>query len=403
MLGPTMLTSARDSGGPTARTLWRWGLAVLALHVVLLMSMAGSSVWLWDGPQTLRVGPVQTRWLVPQPVAQPASLASPPKPSTPQPRLATEPKPAEAAPQPLAEAGLAPEGASQGAETLAKPVSQAETPVPEASATSAAPSPASEQAPNETVAQATQAPAPAIAPANAGTAEATLSWPQLGLAALPASALLHYRLSGQERGISYQATGELRWQHSPVAYAMSLSVRALLVGSRHWRSRGEITALGLAPVRFSDSWRSERATHFDRAQNQIVFSSNAPSAPLQPGAQDQISLYPQLAALMAQEGARLQPGARLQVQTATVRDALPWLLTLEKQEPLQVEGHTVLATKWVCQPRNRFDAQVEFWVAAAHDWLPVRIRITQVSGSFIDLLLTSREALPELPVGANPV
>jgi hypothetical protein len=61
-----------------------------------------------------------------------------------------------------------------------------------------------------------------------------------------------------------------------------------------------------------------------------------------------------------------------------------------------------LATKWVCQPRNRFDAQVEFWVAAAHDWLPVRIRITQVSGSFIDLLLTSREALPELPVGANP-
>jgi hypothetical protein len=114
-----MLTSARDSGGPTARTLWRWGLAVLALHVVVLMSMAGSSVWLWDGPQTLRVGPVQTRWLVPQPVPQPASLASPPKPSTPQPRLATEPKPAEAAPQPLAEAGLSPEGASQGAETLA--------------------------------------------------------------------------------------------------------------------------------------------------------------------------------------------------------------------------------------------------------------------------------------------
>jgi hypothetical protein len=85
-----------------------------------------------------------------------------------------------------------------------------------------------------------------------------------------------------------------------------------------------------------------------------------------------------------------------------VRDALPWLLTFEKQEPLQLDGHTMLTTKWVCQPRNRFDAQVEFWVAAANDWLPVRIRITQVSGNFIDLELTTREALPALPTVANP-
>jgi hypothetical protein len=105
---------------------------------------------------------------------------------------------------------------------------------------------------------------------------------------------------------------------------------------------------------------------------------------------------------MAQEGARLQPGTRLQVQTATVRDALPWLLTLEQEELLQVDGQPLMATKWVCMPRNRFDAKVEFWVAAAHQWLPVRIRITQVSGSFIDLLLTASEALPEMPVSPTP-
>jgi hypothetical protein len=51
----------------------------------------------------------------------------------------------------------------------------------------------------------------------------------------------------------------------------------------------------------------------------------------------------------------------------------------------------------VCQPRNLFDAQVEFWVSAAHDWLPARIRITQASGSYIDLQLTGREALADLP------
>ena len=239
---------------------------------------------------------------------------------------------------------------------------------------------------------------PVVVPATpTGLAEATMSLPPLGVAALPASALLSYRLSGQEKGIPYQATGELRWQRNAGAYAMGLSVRAFLLGTRLWRSQGLITAQGLAPARFSDSWRSERATHFDGEQNRIVFSSNAPSAPLQPGAQDQISLYPQMAALMAQEGGRLQPGARLQVQTATVRDALPWLLTLEQEETLQVDGQNLRATKWVCQPRNRFDAKVEFWVAAQHDWLPVRIRITQVSGSFIDLLLTGRVGLPDLP------
>jgi len=252
------------------------------------------------------------------------------------------------------------------------------------------------------LAQASPTPPPPAAPATDGLAEATLAMPQLDLAALPASALLSYRLSGQEKGMSYQASGELRWQRNAGAYAMALSVRAFLLGARHWRSQGLITAQGLAPVRFSDSWRSERASHFDRTQNRIVFSSNAPVAPLQAGAQDQISLYAQVAALMAQEGGRLTPGARLQVQTATVRDALPWLLTLEHTETLQLDGQPLLATKWVCLPRNRFDAKVEFWVAAAHDWLPVRIRITQVSGSFIDLMLTAREALPELPLSPTP-
>jgi hypothetical protein len=231
-------------------------------------------------------------------------------------------------------------------------------------------------------------------------ANATMALPEMALGSLPPSALLSYRLSGQEKGINYQASGELRWQRNDSAYAMSLSVKAFLLGSRHWRSVGQINSTGLAPTRFSDSWRSERAAHFDRPNQRIVFSSNAPSAPLQPGAQDQVSLYVQLAAAMAQSGQQMPPGTRLQIQTATVRDALPWLLTLEKLETLQVDGQSLQTVKWVCQPRNRFDATVEFWVSAKHAWMPVRIRITQVSGSFIDLVLRSQEALPPLPASA---
>jgi hypothetical protein len=229
-------------------------------------------------------------------------------------------------------------------------------------------------------------------------ANATMALPEMALGSLPSPALLSYRLSGQEKGINYQASGELRWQHNDRAYAMSLTVKAFLLGSRHWRSVGQINATGLAPTRFSDSWRSERAAHFDRPNQRIVFSSNAPIVALQPGAQDQVSLYVQLAAAMAGSGQLMTPGTRLQIQTATVRDALPWLLTLEKLETLQIDGQSLQAVKWVCQPRNRFDAQVEFWVSAAHDWLPARIRITQVSGNFIDLQLTGRQVLSALPL-----
>lgn len=233
-------------------------------------------------------------------------------------------------------------------------------------------------------------------------ASATMSLPDMALASLPPSALLSYKLTGQEKGLNYHASGALSWQRNDRAYAVSLSVKALLLGSRHWRSVGQINATGLAPSRFSDSWRSERAAHFDRPNQRIVFSSNAPSVPLQAGAQDQVSLYVQLASVMAQSGQRIQAGARLQIQTATVRDALPWLLTLEKMETLTLGGQSLETVKWVCQPRNRFDAQVEFWVSAAHDWLPARIRITQTSGSFIDLQLTGHQALGDLAKAPPP-
>ncbi len=200
--------------------------------------------------------------------------------------------------------------------------------------------------------------------------------------------------------MTYYAHGELRWQHNAAAYALSLSVKAFLVGSRHWRSQGEITGAGLAPTRFSDSWRNERAAHFDRTNSRVVFSNNAPVAALGPGAQDQISLYVQLAAAMAGDPQRFEPGTRLQVQTVTLKDALPWLLTMEAAETLTVDGQALPTSKWVCQPRNRFDAKVEFWVSARHAWMPVRIRITQVNGNFIDLVLSGQESLPPLPAVA---
>lgn len=452
-LHPKPTPAAQQSGRPSTSSLLRWGTVMLVLHLVVLLSLTGTLDWQLSNPQTLRTGPMQTRAIASSAAASTASelksapaartriaLVEKPKPApTPRPNTSpnrappktaaadkarppaaspepqenpvseqdqatqthTEPsaeKPLDAAIGPLTSGTFVAKGPVTASRPSAETPESPALPMPSLPLTdnASAPTPALANEPRQP-----QTPAPLDAkPAPAAPeriASATLALPELALASLPPSALLSYSLSGQEKGIQYQASGELRWQRNNSAYALSLTIKAFLLGSRHWRSVGQINTTGLAPTRFSDSWRSERAAHFDHPNQRIVFSSNAPSAPLQPGAQDQVSLYVQLAAAMAQSGQQMPPGTRLQIQTATVRDALPWLLTLEKLETIQIDGQNLQAVKWVCQPRNRFDAQVEFWVSAAHDWLPARIRITQVSGSFIDLQLTGREALADLP------
>ena len=389
---------------PSRRTLGWLAVTVLALHLALLLSLTGAMDWRLQTAEAIRVAPLQTRWIPPLPnQAAPVTKFAPAAPRT---RVATvaQAKPAAELATPVSgqaeEAVAAPEQPNAEKSVLTPDNSPAQ-----AALTSNPPAtePTSEPTSEPTAASAV---APSAAPDAASNAAPTpptaanASLPPIPVGALPPPVLLSYRMTGQEKGLNYHASGELRWQHNEAAYALSLSVKAFLVGTRHWRSQGDITSAGLAPTRFSDSWRNERAAHFDRAQNRVVFSSNAPVAALEPGAQDQISLYVQLAAAMAGDPQRFQPGARLQVQTATTRDALPWLLTLGPPETLLLDGQAVPTAKWVCQPRNRFDAKVEFWVSAQNAWMPVRIRISQVSGSFIDLLLIGKEPLPPLPATA---
>lgn len=367
--------------GPSRQALTALVLAVLGLHLALL--------WSLESPLTLRLSgeqasptPLQVRVLAPPPAAAVAPAARVQRPARPaHPPASLETRAPTRAPDPTETAPVDPPAA---------PTTPPATP-PAASVT---PPPAVADAANVQAAVA-QASAPEALSAPLNTA-----WPLVPLGALPPSMALSYRMTGMDKGLTYYASGELRWQHNDRAYDLTLSVRAFLVGSRRWRSQGAIEATGLAPQRFADSWRNERAAHFDRSGQRIVFSSNSTPAVLEVGAQDQISLYVQLAAAMAGEPERFVPGTRLQLQTVTTRDALPWFLVLQGQEELELEGERRPVYKWVCQPHNRYEAKVEFWVSAAQSWMPVRIRITQTSGSYIDLLWRGTEPLPPLPTAA---
>lgn len=386
--------------GPSRRALTALVLAVLGLHLLLLFTL--------ESPLTLQLSagpaaPMRVRVLAP-PEPSPAAPAARPALRAPAPASErASPGALVMAPSEKTAVVAAPAAAEPAASSTEVPGAVPSDVLGEVRG-GAQDAGASAQKPAASAASGTLA-AAQPATSEASSAAPSTAWPLVPLGALPPSMALSYRLFGMDKGLNYFASGELRWQHNDRAYDLTLSVRAFLIGSRRWRSQGQIEATGLAPQRYADSWRNERAAHFDRSGQRVVFSSNSTPAVLEPGAQDQISLYVQLAAAMAGEPERFVPGTRLQVQTVTTRDALPWSLVLQGQEELELEGERRPVYKWVCQPHNRYEARVEIWVSAAQAWMPVRIRITQNSGSFIDLLWRGTEPLPPLPtaaVGSDP-
>jgi len=391
-----MLFKADGMSFPSRTKIGALTILVLVLHLGFLLS-ATESLWHIDATST-KLGALQTRVISASTHASPPSAT--PGPEVPKPSVAKPPLPKAAPPMPKAPSS----GASLSAVATAM--------LPEPTRSEAAASPALPVLPASTALgvqnEPVSTPAPAELPLPAPTAELSAPPPNtppqdkaLNAKAsdVPESIKINYRLTGQERGLVYHALGSLQWQVMPPdsaqrRYEAELRVSAFLIGSRVWKSVGVLTEQGLAPRRHSDSWRGERAAHFDSEQNKISFSANVPSVEMQAGAQDQVSLFIQMASAVASQTFKV--GSVMNVQTATTRDAVNWSLTFTAEEAIDVNGERLATQRWVCLPRGKFDSQVEMWLSKAHGGLPVRIKISQVSGNFIDMEMRGTERLPFL-------
>jgi hypothetical protein len=201
---------------------------------------------------------------------------------------------------------------------------------------------------------------------------------------IPASATWHYQVTASVRQFTLQGQAELQWQHDGTSYDARLEISSPLLPRRVQHSAGLLTAEGLAPVRFSDKVRSEEAAHFQRDQGRVIFSSNRPDAPLLPGTQDRLSVILQLGAMLAGAPAQFPPGTVISIPTAGTRDAEAWQFTVEGPQELDLPGGKVAAIKLIRNPRREFDQKVELWLATGMDFVPVRLRITQANGDWVD-------------------
>lgn len=230
------------------------------------------------------------------------------------------------------------------------------------------------------IAVAAVAPVPVAAP-TAVAAASTQPTPQFRI---PASTRLHYQVTATARQIRLQGEGELLWRHDGNSYEARLEISSPLLPRRIQHSTGLITAEGLAPLRFSDKSRNEEATHFVREQGKVTFSNNRPDAPLLAGEQDRLSVMLQLGAMVGGAPAKFPAGTVISVPTASTREAEPWLFTVEGEETLELPGGKVPALKLIRNPRREFDQTVELWLAPAMDYVPVRLRLTQANGDWVD-------------------
>ncbi len=235
--------------------------------------------------------------------------------------------------------------------------------------------------------------AAAAEPANVVPPQAALTPPLaapfLTSLQLPKAVRLNYDIMGQSRGLSYRASGVLDWQHDDKRYDARMVASVFLLGSRSLSSQGEVTADGLAPTRFADKSRSEQAAHFQPDKGKITFSANTPDAPWQRGAQDRLSVFFQLAGMLAGQPERLPPGTHIPVYTAGARSADIWTFVVDGSDQLKLPAGDIAAIKLTRQSRADYDQTVELWFAPALSYWPVRIKVTQRNGDFVDQQLAS--------------
>ena len=403
---------ATGPAGPSRQALVLTALCVLAVHAWVLVRLPLASP-LPPPPATPAV--MLARTVAPSPKAPavpavPAAMATPAaapsKPTAPRRAVPSSPKAAPTpptSPSPVTEAPALAEAAPTAPALLQAPPPEA-PPAPSSEPAPAAPALA-ESATTEPPRPAPGASDPPLAPVPEDPALALLAGPQfqspgdpaptagsLTGVLVPAPVRLAFDVSGQAKRFQYTAQAELLWQHDGQRYEARQEIRAFLVGSRVQRSTGQITPAGLSPERFSDRSRSERAAHRDTASGKVTFSANTPEATVGPGAQDRLSVFIQLGAMMAAQPARFVPGARITLTTLSATSADRWTFTVQDTETLELPAGPTPAIKLLRLPRRDYDQQAELWVAPALGYLPVRIRLTQANGDFADLQLRSASA-----------
>ena len=208
---------------------------------------------------------------------------------------------------------------------------------------------------------------------------------------VPGSVRLQYKTVAQVGGLNWDVNGELVWLQDGTSYNARLQWTLFGV-SKVLTSTGRIGSDGLLPTRFGDKFRSsEVAAHFERDKQKVVFSANTPELPLLVGMQDQLSVFVQLGAMLGGAPAKFPRGTELTFETVGPRASDTWVFVVDAEEKLSLPGGEMATLKLVRGARREFDQSAELWLAPSLGYLPVRLKLSERNGDFVDQQWRSSE------------
>jgi hypothetical protein len=396
---------------------WRRRGAVLGLLLLVLL------VHRWVGERVLedRLGfgaadkaPVRIEVAFVKELAPTAPPTVAPRPvvlPAPAPRRAARPKPAASQPQDLSEtdaqaAAAAASAAASAAVAMADVMADASS-APEPAASMPAPASAAPSASAPTLADAASAAGPAAASAGSAASAATAATAASGAASaydwLPPSTQLNYTLVGDYRG-PVEGTAQVRWIRVGAHYQVQVDTRVALVVTRRMTSDGELGAAGLVPKRYDEETETvvtspRRASV--RFEGDHIVLGNGSSVPRPPGAQDAASQLVQLVWAFNMQPGKLVAGGQVAVPIALPRRVDDWVYDILPMEKVHtrfgdIEAYPVKPRR-PARPGNVLT--VQGWFAPTLQYLPIKLRIEQSEGAWVEMLL-ERPPLQAAPAAA---
>lgn len=208
----------------------------------------------------------------------------------------------------------------------------------------------------------------------------------------PPSAELRYQATARQKGQQIFGNGQIRWQADGKRFSVQGEFNILFMSLLNFRSEGEIDEdFGVSPVIYSEKRirRSETNTHFQRDRNLVSFSSSTRAYRRQGGEQDRASVVWQLAGIGRHSGNKMREGAEFELVVAGVRDAEIRRVRVVALEEIETGVGKVKAWHLLHNRRpGSYEQTLDIWLAPEKDWYPVKLRYTDKSGDYIDLVLS---------------
>jgi Protein of unknown function (DUF3108) len=211
----------------------------------------------------------------------------------------------------------------------------------------------------------------------------------------PSSSKVSYNLSGYYRG-DLHGSGAFEWlRESDNRYQLFLRVKSLV--GIEYRSRGKLEGAVLKPERYEEQLpRGVTSVSFNYDTSKVSFSRITDVIDMTPGIQDRASAIMSLVSVLARDARRIDDAQRsgelIKVPVASPTGTDVWDFKVIALETVNAESGPVQAWHLQRLPRKpNGDLGVDLWLSQALRGLPVRIKLTLSSDTYLDLTMTKAE------------